>query len=170
MQQPEMDQMLRTGHTPTRWFHSRHFTDPSSDIQAHIPTACGAWYNGEHHFVTFYMCADYWSIMEPLQDFPLPPPGMQSSLNRALKEAFRTRNLPIPLLPQYKEASRIVVQHDATRQYWSCGTIGMLTTLHLLLGKRRPHELSALCISRKKMLLLHKALFAWLITGTPLEL
>jgi hypothetical protein len=27
MQQPEMDQMLGTGELPTRWSHSRHFTD-----------------------------------------------------------------------------------------------------------------------------------------------
>ena len=46
----------------------------------------------------------------------------------------------------------------------------MLTTLRILLGKRRPHELPALYISREKMIHLHKALLAWLITGTPLEL
>ena len=46
----------------------------------------------------------------------------------------------------------------------------MLTTLHLLLGKRRPHELHALYISRDKMLHLHKALLAWLIRGTPPKL
>ena len=27
MQQPEMDQMLRTGEAPTRWTHPRHFSD-----------------------------------------------------------------------------------------------------------------------------------------------
>jgi hypothetical protein len=96
MQQPEMDQLLRTEQVPTRWSHSRHFTDPSGGIQTRIPTACGAWYNGERHFATFYMCADYWYILDPLQDFPLPSPGMERSLNRALREAFRARNLPIP--------------------------------------------------------------------------
>ncbi len=43
----------------------------------------------------------------------------------------------------------------------------MLTTLRLLLGKRRPHDLHALYISRENMLHLHKALLAWLITETP---
>ena len=95
---------------------------------------------------------------------------MQRNLNRALREAFGARNLPIPPLPQCKETPRIVVQNDTPRQPWSCGTIAMLTTLHLLLGKRRPHELHALYISREKMLHLHKALLAWLITGTQPEL
>jgi len=91
---------------------------------------------------------------------------MQSNLNRARREAFRARNLPVPLLPQYRHTPRISVQHDAPRQYLSCGTIAMLTTLHLLLGKRRPHDLHAIYISREKMLHLHEALLAWLITGT----
>ena len=43
----------------------------------------------------------------------------------------------------------------------------MLTTLHLLLGQRRPHELPAHYLSRDRMLLLHSALLKWLVTGTP---
>ena len=46
----------------------------------------------------------------------------------------------------------------------------MLTTLHLVLGRRRPHELPAIYITRERMLLLRKALLAWLITGTPPKL
>jgi hypothetical protein len=43
----------------------------------------------------------------------------------------------------------------------------MLTTLHLLLGQRRPHELLDNYLSQDHTLLLHKALLTWLITGTP---
>ena len=43
----------------------------------------------------------------------------------------------------------------------------MLTTLHLLLGQRRPHELPDNYLSQDHTLLLHKALLTWLITGTP---
>ena len=43
----------------------------------------------------------------------------------------------------------------------------MLTALHLLLGKRRPHELPDYYLSHDRTLLLHKALLTWLITGTP---
>jgi hypothetical protein len=122
MQQPEMDQLLRTEQAPTIWSHSCHFTDPSCGIQTHIPTACGAWYKGERHFATFYICAVYWSIMDPLQDFPLPPPGMQRSLNQALRAAFRARNLPVPPPPAIplvtthscstrRPASILVLQH-----------------------------------------------------------
>jgi len=50
---------------------------------------------------------------------------------------------------------------------WSCGTISMCTTLHLLIGNRQPHTLPNLYIPRARILSLHKALLAWLITGTP---
>ena len=43
----------------------------------------------------------------------------------------------------------------------------MMTTLHLLLGQRRPHELPDNYLSQDCTLLLHKALLNWLIKGTP---
>ncbi len=41
MQQPEMDQMLRTGEASTRWTHPRHFSDRDGGHQIYIPTVCG---------------------------------------------------------------------------------------------------------------------------------
>ena len=58
--------------------------------------ACGPWHDGAGHFLTFYLCADYWSLLDPLVDRPYTPHGMQSKVHRALPESFRTRNFLIP--------------------------------------------------------------------------
>ncbi len=154
--------MLRTGEAPTRRTHSRHFLEREEGHQLHIPTVCGVWNNGQNHFLTFYLCADYWSIMDPLQDIPLPRPRMQANLNQALRNSFRARNLPDSPLPPY-----IAIQNDAPRPNWSCGTIAMCSALHLLLGTSRSHTLPTMYISRDQTLVLHKAFLAWLLTGTP---
>ena len=167
MQQPEMDQLLITGEVPTRWSRAHHFLDRDGGTQTHIPTTCGAWHNGHNHFLTFYLCADYWSLLDPLTDIPCPPSGMQASLNRALRQSFLARNLPIPPLPPYQHLPRIAIQQDSPLPNWSCGTIAMCTTLHLLLGDKQPHTLPSSYIPRERMLSLHKALLAWLLTGTP---
>jgi len=96
MQQPEIDQMLVTGEAPTRWSRPHHFSDPEGGHQIHIPTACGAWNNGHNHFVTFYLCADYWSLLDSLTDLTGPPPRMQAKLYRAMRESSTARNLPVP--------------------------------------------------------------------------
>jgi hypothetical protein len=102
MQQPEIDQMLTTGEAPTRWSRPRHFSDAEGGQRVDISTACGAWYSGNNHFVTFYLCADYWSIIDPLSELPGPPRRMQNILHRALRESFHARNLPVPPLPPYR--------------------------------------------------------------------
>jgi len=71
--------MLVTGEVPTPWSHPRHFSDREGGNLTHIPTACGAWYNGQNHFVTFYLCADYWSLMNPLMDIPCPHLGCKQT-------------------------------------------------------------------------------------------
>ncbi len=38
MQQPELDQMLTTGETPTRWSRPRHFSDSEGGQLEGIPT------------------------------------------------------------------------------------------------------------------------------------
>ena len=135
--------------------------------QLSILTACRPWHNGAGHFLTVYMCNDYWSLIDPLRDLPHFPFGMQSKLHTALSESFRARNLPLSTLYQYKQSPRIAIQQDAPRPAWLCGTISMCTTLHLLLGVRHTHELRELYITITHMLTLHRALLEWLITGTP---
>jgi hypothetical protein len=98
------------------------------------------------------------------------PSGMHSKLHTALSESFCARNLPIPILSQYKQVPRIAIQQDAPRSAWSCGTIAMCTTLHLPLGNRHPHELLGHHITRTHMLALHREFLEWLIAGTPPDL
>jgi hypothetical protein len=167
MQHLEMDQMLVTGEAPTRWSHPRHFSDREGGTQTHIPTTCGAWYNGHNHFVTFYLCADYWSLIDSLMDIPCSPPRMQANLNKALRQSFLARNLPVPPLPPYRQLPRIAIQRDVPRPNWSCGTIAMCTILHLLIGNIQLHTLPRLYISRDRIISPHKILLAWLLTGTP---
>jgi len=115
IQQLEAAQFLFLGEVPTRWTRPRHFSDADGAQQLTIPTACGPWHDGAGHFLTPYICNDYWSLMEPLRDLPHPPFGMQSRLHSALSKSFRARNLPVPTLPQYKQTPRIAIRQDAPR-------------------------------------------------------
>jgi hypothetical protein len=131
-----------------------------------IPTACGPWHDGEGHFFTRYICNDYGSLMDPLRGLPYPPSGMQAKLHSALSESFHAQNIPVPTLPQYMQTPRLASQQDAQQPAWSCGTIAMCTTLHLLLGDHHPHELRELYITKTHMLTLHRALLECHILGT----
>jgi hypothetical protein len=101
------------------WTRPLHFSVWDSSQQLSIPTACGPWHDDEGHFLTLYICKDYWSLLDPLRDLPHPPPGMQSNLQTALCESFRVRNLPVPLMLPYKQVPRVSVQQDAPRPAWS---------------------------------------------------
>jgi len=117
--------------------------------------------------IIFYHVKDYWSLLQTLRNLPNPLVGMQYKLHTALSKSFRARNFPIYTLPQYRQMPRNAVQQDAS---WSCGTIAICTTLHLLLGDRHPHELHGLHITKTDMLTLHRELLEWSIAGTPLSL
>jgi hypothetical protein len=103
----------------------------------------------------------------PLGGSPPRRTQMQSKLHSALKRSFESRGLPLPPRRGYRPIPRVTVHEDAPLAPWFCGTIAMTTTLHLLLGKHRPHKLPPRCISRQHMLALHRGLLRWLITGTP---
>ncbi len=115
LQQPVIDQILCLGEAPTRWTRSRHCPPPGEPTHTSIPTCCGPWHNDEGHFVKFYMCKSYWSILDPLEKDLLEPPRMQFRLHIALRESFTSRNLPIPPLPAYRSLPRIAIQRDAPR-------------------------------------------------------
>ena len=109
-------------------------------------------------------------IIDPLEEDLPEPPRMQLRLQRALRESFISRNLPISPLPAYRRLPKIAVQRDAPRPLWSCGTIAMSTTLHLLLGGIPPHTLPTQFITRECMLTLHRALLEWMIQGIAPDL
>jgi hypothetical protein len=141
LQQPEIDQILCIGESPTSWTRARHFPPPGEPTHASIPTCCGPWHNRSRHFLTFYMCQKYRSIFYPFEEDLPEPPRMQCKLHRALRGSFTSRNLPIPPVPAYRQLPRISIQRDAPRPLWSCGTFAMSTTLHLLLGGIPPQYL-----------------------------
>jgi hypothetical protein len=167
LQQPEIDQILCIGEALTRWTRARHFPPPREPTHASILTCCGPWHNGSGHFVTFNMCQEYWSIIDPLEEDLPKPPRIQYKLHRALRESFTSRTLLISPLPAYRQLLRIAIQRDAPRPLWPCGTFAMPTTLHLLLGGIPPHSLPTHFITREYMLAMHRALLKWLIHGTP---
>jgi len=136
--QPEIYQILCQGEALTRGSRPHHFPPPGASTHANIPICCGPRHNGAGHFVTFYPCPEYWSILDPLLDNLLEPPRTQFKLHRALRESLASRNLPIPPLPTYRQLPRIAIQRDAHRPLWSCGTFAVSTTLHLLLGGISP--------------------------------
>ena len=114
---------------------SHLFLPPGAITAATIPICCGPWHIGAAgHFVTFYMCQEYWPLLDPLEDALLDPTRIQRKLHRALRESLTFRNLPIPPLPEYRQLPKIAIQWDSPRPLWSCGTFAMSTTLHLLLG------------------------------------
>ena len=92
LRQPEIDHPLCKGEAPTKWTRARHFPSPGALTHATIPLRCGPWHNGAGHFVTFYMCPEYWSILDPLEEDLPEPLRMQHKLHRALRESFTSRN------------------------------------------------------------------------------
>jgi hypothetical protein len=158
LRQPEIDQILCMGEAPSRWTRPRHFPPLGDPAIATIPTCCGPWHNGAGHFVTFYLCPEYWSILDPLEGAAVAPARMQHRLHDALHESFHSRGLPTPPLPPFRSLPQIATQRDNPRPLWSCGTFAMSTTLHLLLGGTPPHSLPTQFITRDHMLALHRAL------------
>jgi len=132
-----------------------------------IPTCCGPWHNKEGHFVTFYMCEDYRSILYLLSDGMPPPPCVQYKLHRAIRESFNSRSIPIPAIPPYRYLPRISIKRGAPLASWSCGAFTMSTKLHLFLEGRYIYSLPALYITREHIFALPRALLEWLILGTP---
>jgi hypothetical protein len=119
MQQPDIDQILCLGEAPTTWTRARQFSQTGDLTHMYIPTCCGPWHKGAGHFVTFYLCQDYLSIIDPLEeDLPDPPPRLQFWLHKALRESFTVRNLPIPPLPAYRKLPKIAVQQNAPIPLW----------------------------------------------------
>ena len=72
---------------PSRQPRMWNFSDTENTQPFLIPIVCGPWHDGALHFLTLYICNDYWlSLFNPLRDLLDPPPGMQSKLHTALSE------------------------------------------------------------------------------------
>jgi hypothetical protein len=84
LQQHELDQILCSREAPALWTRSYHFPPIGDPTLATLLTCCGPWHNGAGHFVTFYMCPEYRSILDPLEDVIFTPTRMQRHPHCAL--------------------------------------------------------------------------------------
>jgi len=87
--------MLLLGEAPQRWRREHHFLPRDSYREPlGIPTCCGPWHNGSDHFVTFYLCQEYWTMLDPLCLARASYPAFETQLHNALHESFTSRGLP----------------------------------------------------------------------------
>ena len=65
--QAEIDQILN-GESPGKWKSNNHFgIDKIYEGPLDVPCICGPWFR-HGHFVTFVLCAEYWTFLDPLTD------------------------------------------------------------------------------------------------------
>ena len=102
--------MLYLGEAPQRWKREHQvlprdsYRDPLG-----IPTCCGPWHDGSDHFVTFYMCQEYWTILDPLRPAMVSYPSLKTKLHNALPESFTHIGLPhLQHPPPYRRVERIM--------------------------------------------------------------
>jgi hypothetical protein len=135
LNQPDLDSILDRGTPPTNWTSRRYFGPTHTHLgPLHTPSLCGIWYNGHHHFVVFYMCPDYWTILDPLIDNYIPDHNTINNVASALTTTYQHHIVQCPPLPRYRRVNRIAIQNDSPLTSWPCVTIALLTTLHLTLG------------------------------------
>jgi len=163
--QKEVDQ----GEVPRKWSSDKHFSNEKRYIgPLDVRYICGPWYR-HGHFVIFVLCPEYWTILDPLRYESVIDPNVHENVKNVLKQSYELKGIKFPNIPPIKQFKRICFQKDSPLDNWSCGTIAIITTLHLLLGCKRPHDIMR-CkpkrITRKHILNLHKEQslkigFAW---------
>ena len=95
LHQQEIYQMFYLGEAPKRWKRDHHFLFRNFYQDPHtIPTCCGPCHNGADHFVTFYLCQEYRTILKPLHPIMASYPTLETQLHSALQESFAHRVLP----------------------------------------------------------------------------
>ena len=170
--QTEIDHIL-IGEVPWKWSSDRHFSNEKRyKGPLDIRCICGPWYR-HGHFVTFVLCPEYWTFLDPLSDESVIETILHENVKNAFKQSYELNGMEVPNIPTYKQFKRFCIQKDFPLDNWSCGTIYILTTLHLVLGCKRPHETmlwKPKSITRKHILNLHKALLKCLLHGTPPDL
>ena len=164
--QTEIDQILN-GESPGKWKSNRHFgIDKKYEDPLDVACICGPWYR-HGHFVTFVLCPEYWTFFDPLTDESIIEPVIDQNVKNAIQSSYDSKGIKVPKLPGYRQLKRICIQKDEPLSPWSCGTFALLTTFHLLLGNKLPHDIPPNSISRIQMLNLHKGLLEWLLLGKP---
>ena len=158
LSQPDLDQILVNGLSPSSWTSPRHF-DPTQRYigSLHAPSICGVRPNGHNHFVVFYICPDFRTITDPLHNVTFPNLKMTNIIGTTLAVTYLHHGLPIPPPHPFKRVYRIAIQNDSLQAPWPCETIAILTTLHLTLGHIRPDKIHTASIHRRQYLTFHQS-------------
>ena len=161
---------IAAGGIPSSWLQGTRFTSEEIRGPLDLPFLCGSWYNGSMHFVTLYICRQYWTILDPLQDHRQPPFGMSDDkLHASLGAYYSQRGINTPdNMPRYRRVPRIAIQCDLPKNPWSCGTHAMLAAIHFFLGAPPPHLIPPESITQDMVYSFHSMLQYWHLMGhTP---
>ena len=72
-----------------------------------------------NHFITIYICNDYWTVSDPLE--PTPPrrhpiPTWEAKIHASLRTINNALHLPPPRLPRYRSLpTPLSIQSDGDR-------------------------------------------------------
>jgi len=127
-----------TGEVPGKRSSDKHFSNEKrykGPLDARC--ICGSWYR-HGNFVTFALCPEYWTFLDTLTDEYVIGPIVRENVKNVLKQSYELKGMEVPIIPTYKPFKRICIQKDSPLPKWSCGTIAILMTLHLVLGCKRP--------------------------------
>jgi hypothetical protein len=125
----------------------------------HTTFICEIWHNGADHFLVFYLCVDFLTIIDPLHNFTTPTTTMTNNLATTLATTFLHHNLPALSTPSFRSLNRLVIQNDVLHATtWLCGTIAILRTFHLALGQIRRVKIHGDNIRKRHVLTSHQSL------------
>jgi hypothetical protein len=71
-----------------------HKTTTAHDM--HAPAMCGVWHNWANHFVVFYLCPEFWTIIDTLHSATSLDPSSASNIATALTTNYLRHNLTVP--------------------------------------------------------------------------
>ena len=163
--QPLIQPLLERAEPPQRWLHPNSNFYTSRNCTAPLDAPLLGVLHLSNHFVTIYICREYWTVSDPLDHTPSrthPIPVWEDNLHTALTVVYRSLNIP-PVLPPYLPLPTPLSTQSDRHGAWSCGTHAMLTSLHILMGTP-PHSFPT-TLSQTQVNHFHTDLLSWLLHG-----
>jgi hypothetical protein len=86
--QTEIDEIL-TGEVTRKWICNRNVSNEKR-YKRHLDVRCicGPLYRDGHHFVTFVLCHEYWTILDPLTDESVIEPIVHENVKNVIEKAY----------------------------------------------------------------------------------
>ena len=154
---------IQEGRTVHAWERAT-YADMDATAPLDLPYMTGIVHH-INHFTVLYICQEYWTILDPLTVHRRPPHWMpEANLHRSLRRYYQDHDIPTPSLPRYRALPRISIQNDHPHQ-WSCGTVALLTLIHLILGCPPPHKIRENSISKQHTYRFHQTVLKWYVQG-----